>query len=592
MYKKSLPRQKNLFTRLDSRRLKKLNSSNEKLFYKLITSNIDESIFSVLYNQKQGRPNSSVRSLVASIIYINYKGWTHEDFFDSLDFNLLTRAAISNLDIKGKIYSPATFYNFQNRLLKYWQKTGINLLELIFDKLTSQQVLDLKLKLDIIRTDSFQAMSNIAYYSRTRLLVEGIRRVFRVLNKDDKASFLENFPSYLKKSSSKFVYDLDDDNILDKLAKDYQKIISTYYLIYKNIHIFTLFKRLYDEHFITVGNEIKPKEISSIASNSLITTEDFKITLEKLSLKPKNIKDIKGAKESKDLGTSSLQSLDDEDATFRTKRGKNYQGEVVTISESCNPENSVNLLIDVDVSSNNIDDSKIFSRRIFRIKNRYSDVNEIHVDGAYPSNKNDEITSSLGISLIPTGIRGRKAAVEIRINLTKIGDYKVSCPIQEVIANKGKKRFKALFDYDKCNDCPFKNECKLRNSKKGKVYYFSIKQAKSNIRNRVINTIPKERQTLRANVEATVKEFGKNFNHKGKLKIRGKFKTLLYAFSMAISINFKRIIKYKFATPGIPTSKNQKLEEKVDVLVEFYAFFTIFLLFIEILEYKPMKRGY
>ena len=583
MYKKSLPRQKNLFTRLDSRRLKKLNSSKEKLFYKLITSNIDESLFSVLYDSRgQGRPNSSVRSLVASIIYINHKGWTHEDFFDSLDFNLLTRAAISNLDIKGKIYSPATFYNFENRLLKYWQETGINLLELIFDKLTSQQVSDLKIKLDIIRTDSFQAMSNIAYYSRTRLLVEGIRRVFRVLNKDDQDSFSEEFSSYLKKSSSKFVYDLDNDNILDKLAKDYQKIMSNYYFRYKEIHIFTLFKRLYDEHFITIGNEIKPKEISSIASNSLITVEDFKVTLEKLLLKPKNIKEIKeikGAKESKDLGTSSLQSLNDEDATYRTKRGNNYQGQVVTVSESCNPANSVNLVIHVDVSSNNIDDSKIFSKIIFRIKNRYSDINEIHVDGAYPSNKNDEITSSLGISLIPTGIRGRKAVINIRINLTKVGDYKVSCPTQEVIASKGKKRFKALFNYDKCNDCPFKNECKLRNSKKGKVYYFSTQQAKSNIRNRVINTIPKERQTSRANVEATVKEFNKNFNHKGKLKVRGKFKTLLYAFSMAISINFKRIIKYKLDYPRIITARNWKMEKKIAILSQFYTVFIIFLLF-------------
>lgn len=588
MYKKTLPRQQNLFTRLDSRRLAKLNKSQDKLFYKLITSNIDESLFSVLYNQSQGRPNSSVRALVASIIYINHKGWTHEDFFDSLDFNLLTRAAISNLDIKGKIFSPATFYNFENRLLKYWKDSGVNLLELIFDKLTSQQVNDLKIKLDIIRTDSFQAMSNIAYYSRTRLLVEAIRRVFRVLDKNDKVKFSKSFSSYLEKSSSRFVYDLDDLNILERLAVDYQKIFLTYYQKYKNIHIFTLFKRLYEEHFITIANSIKPREISQLSATSLLTTEDFKITLDKLSLDFQNNKDIKGAKESKELGTSSLQNLDDNEATFRTKRGVNYQGQVATISESCNPKNDVNLIIDVDVSPNNIDDSKIFSKRLFRMKNRYSDINEVHVDGAYPSNKNDEITSFLGISLIPTGVRGRKATIPIEINLTKVGDYKVKCPTQEVIATQGKKRFKALFNYDKCNDCPFNKICKLRNTKKGKVLYFSKKQAKANVRNRIINTIPKERRTLRANVEATVKSFRKNLNDKGKLKTRGKFKTLLYVFSMAISINLKRIIKYKF--DGSASPKNQKLKEKIAILSDFHTIGTFFLLFIEIFEYKAIKK--
>jgi len=45
-------------------------------------------------------------------------------------------------------------------------------------------------------------------------------------------------------------------------------------------------------------------------------------------------------------------------------------------------------------------------------------------------------------------------------------------------------------------------------------------------------------------VEATIKEFVKPLNHKGKLRIRGQFKTMMYAYSMGISINFRRIHRY------------------------------------------------
>jgi len=47
-----------------------------------------------------------------------------------------------------------------------------------------------------------------------------------------------------------------------------------------------------------------------------------------------------------------------------------------------------------------------------------------------------------------------------------------------------------------------------------------------------------------------VKEFTKPLNHKGKLKVRGRFKTMLYAYSMAISIDFGRVYRYVAEHPN------------------------------------------
>jgi hypothetical protein len=54
---------------------------------------------------------------------------------------------------------------------------------------------------------------------------------------------------------------------------------------------------------------------------------------------------------------------------------------------------------------------------------------------------------------------------------------------------------------------------------------------------------PPGRRKLRPNVEAMV-------NHKGKLKVRGLFKTMVYAHAMAISINFGRVWRYIVENPA------------------------------------------
>jgi hypothetical protein len=42
-----------------------------------------------------------------------------------------------------------------------------------------------------------------------------------------------------------------------------------------------------------------------------------------------------------ELHSRSLQSPDDEDATYRKKRGVSYRGQILTATETCNPENEL-----------------------------------------------------------------------------------------------------------------------------------------------------------------------------------------------------------------------------------------------------------
>ena len=497
-------------SQLPKAKLKKLRKSKEYDFYQLVFCKINEEDFSVLYSDSCSRPNAPVNSLVASIILMNRNNWTTEELFDRIDFDMLTRTAIGLDTLEDTPFCPATFFNFQNRMLHHFIATGHNLIEGVFDSLTEQQLKALKIKTNIQRSDSFMAMSNIRSYSRTQLLIEMLIRLHRVLSDEDKLRFEELLAPYIKQSSGQYIYDLQRTSIpheQEKLAQLYHKLYESLKNSYKDIEVFSVFERVYTEHFTIVDN--------------------------KITVKP-----------SKELNGSTLQSPDDIDATYRNKRDRHYKGQSVNVTETANPDNDLNLITDVAVYPNNTDDSKILNERLEPMTDKTPDLEELHTDGAYGSEDNDKKMEELEITHVQTAVRGRKAEVSMEIEEVSEEQYTVKCPHQSVSSQKTKKRNKACFDMEICKQCPSSGNCPAKQQSDKRTYYFDRSDYLLGKRNRNIRSLPPERRKLRPNVEATVKEFTKPFNHKGKLRIRGLFKTMVYAHAMAISINFGRVWRY------------------------------------------------
>ena len=509
-------------SQLPKAKLKKLKKSKEYDFYQLVFCKINEKDFSVLYSDNSSRPNAPVNSLVASIILMYHNNWTTEKLFDRIDFDLLTRTALGLDTLEQTPFCPATFFNFQNRLLSHFVATGENLLEGVFDSLTQQQLKTLKIKTDIQRSDSFMAMSNIRSYSRTQLLIEMLIRLYRVLSDEDKVRFNDILAPYIKQSSGQYIYNLQRQQIpheQEKLSLLYHKLYEALKESYREFEVFGVFERVYTEHFTII---------------------DDKITV----------------KTGKELNGSTLQSPDDIDATYRKKRDRHYRGQSVNVTETANPDNELNLITDAVVCSNDTDDSKILNERIEPIKEKTPDLNELHTDGAYGSEDNDKKMEELEITHVQTAVRGRKAEVSMEIEEVSDGQYKVKCPHQCVSSQKTKTRHKACFDVEICKQCPLSRNCPAKQQSDKRTYYFDRSDYLLGKRNRNIKSLPPERRKLRPNVEATVKEFTKPFNHKGKLRVRGLFKTMVYAHAMAISINFGRIWRYMAENPDFFTLSN------------------------------------
>ena len=502
-------------SQLPKAKLEKLQKSKEYDFYQLVFCKISEKDFSVLYSNNCSRPNAPVNSLVASIILMYRNNWTTEELFDRIDFDLLTRTALGLDTLEETPFCSATFFNFQNRLLCHFSQTGHNLIERVFDGLAEQQLEILKIKTDIQRSDSFMAMSNIRSYSRTQLLIEMLIRLHRILSGEDQNRFNDILSPYIKQSSGQYLYTLQRQQIpqeQEKLGRLYHALYEALKERYKDSEVFGIFERVYTEHFTLI---------------------DDKITV----------------KTGQELHGSTLQSPDDIDATYRKKRDRHYRGQSVNVTETAHPDNELNLITDVAVCSNNTDDSKILNERVGPIKEKTPDLNELHTDGAYGSEDNDKKMEELEITHVQTAVRGRQAEVSMEIEEVSDGQYKVKCPHQCVSSEKARKRYKACFDVEICKQCPLSSHCPAKQQSDKRTYYFDRSDYLLGKRNRNIKSLPPERRKLRPNIEATVKEFTKPFNHKGKLRVRGLFKTMVYAHAIAISINFGRVWRYMTENP-------------------------------------------
>jgi len=321
---------------LSESKRKKIRESEEYSFYQLIFKKIKEEDFAVLYSENGSRPNSAVNIMVSAIILSYRKGWTIKEMLKQIDFNLLTRTALGLNKMDDTAFCEATFFNFQNRLLKHFTETGENLLETVFDGLTKEQLKKLKIKTDIQRSDSFMAMSNIRNYGRVQLLIEMLIRLYRILKEEDKEQFKDMLQEYTKQTSGQYIYKLERTEIpreLEKLGELYHKLYQALKERYKEIEIFSIFERIYQEHFTIVKNKATVKK-------------------------------------NEELHSGIIQSPDDIDATYRKKNKKIAKGQSVNVTETANPENELNLLTDIAVKPNNTDDSDIMNDRIDTLKEK------------------------------------------------------------------------------------------------------------------------------------------------------------------------------------------------------------------------------
>ncbi len=517
MFKENIEyKQYNLFgfeSRLTKKQRKYFSKSTEASFFTEVFQKINERDFACLYSNSVSRPNVPVNQLVGALILKHLNNWTYNTLFNNLTFNSLSRYAIGISDSQQDIFSEASIFNFQNRVIEYYYQTGIDLIDNVFVSITAEHIKKYEVNTSVQRGDSFLVDSNVISYSKLRLLIEVLQRLYRVLDSTDKEIVEDQISKYLSKTSGQYVFIIRKQDI----EPEYRQMAEAYYLIknliskskYSNEEPYANFLRVYKEYF----NE---KDSGKL--------------------------EVKSNKES---SSSHLKSPDDPEATFSSKYGQSHIGYSTHISETRHPDNEIELITDVVVSKNNVSDDKILEGRIVNMKNRMPEWAEYFADGAYGNENVDKLNKEHNITLYQSTIKGRKSEAKLRIY--KEGQtLSVSCAGgQKVQVEKAIKRYKAVFDTEICKACPFRKVCRTRKSggklvKAQRTYYFNEKNILAHQRILNIEKIPQERRTIRSNVEATIKEMKRGMKNR-KVRVRKWIRVSMHMIFTALSINMRRI---------------------------------------------------
>jgi len=532
-----------MFSSLDSlpeKIQRRLESSWAVTFYNQIFVRIDESRFAVLYSDEPSRPNIPINVLVGLEILKSGFGWSDEEMYDHFCFDLQVRRALGYRDLGEGHFELRTVYNFRLRLTEHMQETGENLFEQVFEQITDEQLAAFQLKTDKLRMDSTLIASNIREMTRLQLLVEVLQRTHRMLKEEDQQQYAEAFAPYLKGSSGQYIYHLQAGDVAGHLQG-----------------IGELMAQLTDELAARYGDEPAYRVLQRVFQ------EHFHI--DEAALRPKAGEELKA---------SSLQSPDDWEATYRQKRGEEHKGYVANVTETCNPENELQLIVKVQTEPNNTDDAAMLDEALPELKER-TDVDEIHTDGGYNSPDVDQTTRELGIEQIQTAIRGRQPSTE-KLNLDDFAwelDDKgrpqaVTCPHgqrAEVTPGRKEERYRATFGVAGCEGCPFLDSCPTEPLKltPERVLRFSQQNVDLALRRQRSAEARASGQNLRPAVEATVRSLKHPFGN-GKVPVRGQPRVSMVVLASAAMSNLRRIHRFLAEKSAQEAEKGHQRGTKTD----------------------------
>jgi len=465
-------------------------------FREQVVMRIDESIFSVLFNDTTGAPNASIRTLVGMMILKESFGWSDSQLFEHCRFNLLARSALGLFNINDPLPVESTYYLLRKRIYDHQKQNGEDLMGNVFAHITSGQIKEFDVNGRGIRMDSKLIGSNIAIFTRYEIIHQTLCLFYKSIDKAAKSKLFvvdrKQIEVLMKEESGKTVYHSTKDELKGRL----QTI---------GILIYRLLNRL--EYLQTDLYQLLQR----------VFNEQYKVAEDKqIELRPKE-----------EISSSSLQSPHDPDSAYRNKGNQNVKGYSVNITETCSTD-SLNLITNVIVEKANKPDTVFVEPAIeATIEITGQVVKTVYADGAFQSPDNDGYCKN--IDMVYTGIQGAKSKYDL--DMTQEGllvtDTRTGEQIKAVLVKRHKNS----------------KEDRWRIKTPTGYYYFNQQAIRaSHLRHEIKGRTPEELHK-RNNVEATIFQLGFPLKN-NKSKYRGIIKQKTWAYCRCLWINLIRILNF------------------------------------------------
>jgi hypothetical protein len=483
-------------------------------FREQVVMRIDESWFSVLFNNTTGAPNASVRTQIGMMILKESFGWSDSQLFEHCRFNLLIRSSLGLFNINDPLPVESTYYLLRKRIYEHQKHSGEDLIGKVFGHITSEQAKEFDVNGRNIRMDSKLIGSNIAIFTRYEIIHEALRLFYKSLDKSAKSKLFvvdrKQLEVLMKEESSKTVYHSTKDELRGRL----QTIGLLIYrllnrLEYLQSDLYQLLKRVFNEQY-TVKED------------------------QQIDLRPRE-----------EISSSSVQSPHDPDSTFRNKVGKKVKGYSVNVTETCSKDN-LNLITDVIVEKANTQDSEFVAPAIeSTIEVTGQKVKKVYADGAYQSPNNDSYCEN--IDMVFTGIQGPESKYDMEMTPAglMVTDTQTGQQLEAVLVKKLKNS----------------REERWRITTSTGYYYIGQQAIRASHLRRIMKQRSIEELHNRNNVEATIFQLGYHLKN-SKSKYRGLVKQKIWAYCRCLWINLTRILNFTkqicqrtFKIMGIPVHK-------------------------------------
>ncbi len=510
---------------LPEKQRQRLEQSWAGVFYREFFCRLNEEAFAKMYADTPSRPNTPVNVLIGLETLKAGYGWSDEELYDHYSFDIQVRYALGYRDLHEGDFDIRTLYNFRRRLGQYNLAHGENLVAEAFVNITDQQMAALKLHTGQQRMDSTQIASNILDASRLELSVQAIQRLERLMNQKEKGQYADQLDPYIQREPGQFIYHVKGKSAN---AEHLQRAGETLYELLEKLKAKHGYEAEYQvvERFFAENYEVQ-------AGHAVRTREPG------------------------ELGSGSLQSLDDQEASFRKKGNRFYKGYVVNVSETCDPENPVQLITQVQVAPNNEEDANLLCEAVPTIKERMP-LDSLYVDGGYGSPKADQVLVQQQVDLYQSGIRGKAPKPE-KLNLAdfnleadKLGKpIQITCPYGQnaSIGTGTSTDYIAYFETGICMKCPLhlNGSCRVRRVKQDRSHFnwaFSQQEFLWALRRKRHLWFKQQKHNPRAAVEAAMRSIKHAFPH-GKLPVRGLIRVSQMMILATAMTNLRRIAHYQ-----------------------------------------------
>jgi hypothetical protein len=497
MHKIINPQQTRLFDPFDSvlteKTRKRLLDGWAGVFRHVILELMPVETISGHFDRAMGRPTKELYSMAGLLLIKEFMDWTKDEALDAYSFRMDIHYAL-NLEPITHDISMRTLERYMN-LFEEDDLAKSVMLEII---VTLVDILDINI--DKQRLDSTHIFSDMASFGRTRLMGVAIKRFLTQVirhNKEDYNSLKESFRNRYAPGVNQLFADTKKDSESRRQLR--QQVAE-------------------DMHFIIryFGGNAEYNVKDSYKAVERIFYEQCHVHEDKVIIKKKT-------------GGNVMQNPSDPDATYDGHKGQGYQ---VQISETCHPENEIQLIICALPQTAVEPDTTAISEVLDNLEESELLPQEMFADTHYCSDENIQAAAERGVELVgpvQCGSISDKGVDHLNVDDFDIDEETekvVCCPAGHKPAlsmhDKQTGKTKTVMPSSTCSQCEFCKECPIEKCRDGYCLYHTAKQRRLAGRRREENTdVFRDRYRIRGGIEGTNSGL-KRKTGLGQLRVRGK----------------------------------------------------------------------